>query len=767
MVMMLRNPLYIQLLLVTLVSLAGLSAKIQAGPEYLGVQACKGCHAIQYEEWQQSHHSKAMALATADNVLGDFSGNSANFQGVESRFYRGKEHFLVDTVGRGGTKSTFAIKYTFGFYPLQQYLVELDNGHIQALNIAWDARSSKEGGQRWFHLQPDENISLEHPFFWTRHFQNWNNRCADCHSTNITKNYSADLDSYNTTWSDINVACEACHGPGADHVGMATKNKFTDGKGFRFNLERTPGWSFAAGDAIAKSKGLKNADHINMCGSCHSRRSQLVESSMGQDFHDTAALQLLDGRSYFPDGQIRDEVFVLGSFLQSKMHAAGVTCSNCHNAHTGKIRIEGNGLCSQCHRAEVYDSPEHHHHTKDSEGAACVNCHMPARTYMQVDPRRDHKFGVPRPDLSLALGVPNACTDCHQQGKGLNENQKNKNGEEKDNTWALQSLTEWGVKFNDKHWSYLNHRIQQGDILATRPLTEAVLKGGLPDVITAGLLQQLETMPSRVSAETAGKSLEHNSSLVRKAAVRALRALSSGMRWQLLSPHMNDSSLSVRVEIADALAGIYSELSGKQQAQLDSLIDEYRKALVVSAGSPATQVALANLEARLGKNKAAEKALLQALRIEPGYVPALLNLADYYRASGRDAEVEPLLKRALQVAPDSGAAHHSYGLFQVRMQNYEAALPHLETAVKQADAVPRYAYVYAVALESRGQTPKAIDMLIKATERWPNQYDLLMLLVDYLDRSNNIQLAMKYLSSLSAIAPNAPEVKRLIEKYRH
>jgi len=229
---------------------------------------------------------------------------------------------------------------------------------------------------------------------------------------------------------------------------------------------------------------------------------------------------------------------------------------------------------------------------------------------------------------------------------------------------------------------------------------------------------------------------------------------------------MNDSSLSVRVEIADALAGIYSELSGKQQAKLGLLVDEYRKALMVSSGSPATQATLANLEARLGKNKAAEKALLQALRIEPGYVPALLNLADYYRASGQYAKVEPLIKRALQVAPDSGAAHHSYGLFLVRMQNYEAALPQLETAIKQTDALPRYAYVYAVALESRGQTPKAVDILIQATERWPNQYDLLMLLVDYLDRSNNIQMAMKYLSSLSAIAPNAPEVKRLIEKYR-
>ena len=737
-------------------------------PHFVGSSTCMQCHTAEYKDWQKSDHKKAMQIATADTVLGDFNNITVAFHNIETRLFQQEGEYQVETLGAEGQLGVFPVKYTFGHYPLQQYLVDIGKGHLQALNVAWDSRLEVDGGQRWFHLQPGENISPEHPFYWANHFQNWNSRCADCHSTNVTKNYSADLHSYKTTWSEINVACEACHGPGSAHVSMASNNKFTEpSKGFPFNLERALDWSFTTGDAIANPKGLKNSTHISMCGSCHSSRSQLVENGVGQDFHDTAALQLLDGRSYFADGQIRDEVFVLGSFLQSKMHAAGVTCSNCHNAHTGKIRIEGNGLCSQCHRAEVYDTPQHHHHAKDGEGAACVNCHMPERTYMQVDPRRDHKFGVPRPDLSLVLGVPNACTDCHRETKGLSNNQKNMDNKEKDNAWALQSFTEWGIKFNDKHWSYLNHRIRRGDMLATRPLTEAVLKGNLPDIISAGLLQQLETMPSRVSVETAQQSLKHDSPIVRRAGVRALKALPPAMRWQLLSPHMKDQVRSVRMETADALADIYSELSGKQQAELGLLLDEYRESLMVSAGSPATQATLANLEARLGNNEAAEKALLNALRIEPAYVPALLNLADYYRESGQETEVEPLLKRALRVAPDSGAAHHSYGLFLVRIQNYDAALPQFELAIKQADALPRYAYVYAVALDSRGQTIKAVDILVEATERWPNQYDLLMLLVNYLDRNNDIQLATKYLSALSAIAPNAPEVKRLIIKYSH
>jgi len=738
---------------------------------FVGSASCQSCHQQQFDSWRVSDHAKSMALPIEQNVVGDFNDISVEFHGIKTTFFTKPDtspYYWVKTIDQQGQQKEWPIKYTFGHYPLQQYLLELDDGHVQALNIAWDSRPKEQDGQKWYHLQPDEKISTEHPFFWTRHFQNWNSRCADCHSTNVTKNYSADLHSYKTTWSEINVSCEACHGAGSEHVSMAINKKFTEpGKGFPFNLERTPSWSFTVGDAIANPKGLKTPTHINMCGRCHSRRSQLVEKAAGQDFHDTAALQLLNTESYFADGQIRDEVFVLGSFLQSKMHAAGVTCSNCHDAHTGKVRIEGNGLCSQCHLAEVYDTPEHHHHKMHTDGAACVSCHMPERTYMQVDPRRDHKFGVPRPDLSLALGVPNACTNCHQQDKGLSNNRKKDAGSEKDNAWALASLDEWGVKFEDKHWAYLNHRIQQGDILATRPLTQAVMKGNLPNVISASLLQQLESTPSKVSVEAAFKSLKHNSPIVRKAAVRALKAISPAMRWQLLSPYIDDPSLSVRVEIADALVDTYNDLSIDLQVKLGALIDEYRKSLMVSAGSPATQATLANLEARLGNNDAAEKALLQALRIEPDYVPALLNLADYYRASGREAEVEPLLKRALKVAPDSGAAHHSYGLFLVRRQNYDAALPYFEAAIKQVDALPRYAYVYAVALDSKGQAGKAIEILTAAAERWPNQYEILLLLVNYLDQRGNVKLAMNYLSKLTAIAPNAPEVKRLIEKYRH
>ncbi len=739
---------------------------------YVGAKACSSCHQSQYQQWRQSDHHKAMLKATPDSVLGNFSDVKVGFHTIESRFYRQDGGYFVDTLDEAGKKKAFQIKYTFGFRPLQQYLIELENGHIQALNIAWDSRSKEQGGQRWFHLQPDENITPEHPFFWTRYFQNWNSRCASCHSTNVDKNYNTETHSYNTTWSEINVSCEACHGGGAKHLELAKAKKLTDkNSGFVAPISSALNWQFKPGESIASVHIEKNGEentersnsNINMCGSCHALRTQLTEKTEGKGFHDSNRLQLLNEGAYFLDGQIREEAFVMGSFLQSKMHGKGVTCSNCHNPHSGKVLIEGNGLCAQCHQPKVFDTPKHHHHPKPSTGAACVNCHMPARTYMQVDDRRDHSFTIPRPDLSHKLAVPNACTNCHQGQAG------------KDDAWASEQLLKWGVKSSDvkpggikpgdSHWANLNQRAQVGDVLVTRALTRLVDEANSANIVRASLLQQLAAFPSRVSVETAQKSLQDESPLVRRAAVSSLQALPPEARWQLLSPHLQDESRSVRFQLAETLADLLIQLPAEQQPALALVIAEYRASLAVSADSPATQSAMAQLELNLGNVEAAKKAYLQALRIEPNYVPALLNMADFYRSTGREADAEILLKRALSVAPDSGAAQHSYALLLIRKGEYKTALPHLKLAIEQPDALARYAYVYAVALDELGQTKAAVKALVAATLRWPNQYDLLMTLVFYLEKTGNTSSIYQYISQLTAIAPADPEVKKMVAKY--
>jgi len=732
--------------------------------DFVGSESCIGCHAEQDKRWQQSDHYRAMQTATPESVLGDFKNIDVNFHNQSSRLYKKDDKYFVDTLGTDGTKQAFEIKQTFGFYPLQQYLVETEKGRVQALNIAWDSRSKAEGGNRWFHLREDDDITPQHPFFWGNHFQNWNSRCADCHSTNVKRNYDVDSNSYNTTYSEINVACESCHGAGDQHVSLANAGKLDEtDNGFAVQRHKPLAWQFQPGNDIAQPIGIKNSDDINMCGSCHSLHTQLTKTATGKNYHDSSYLRLLNEGSYFADGQIREEVFVLGSFMQSKMYEKGVTCSNCHDAHSGKVLIEGNSLCGQCHSPQKYDSETHHHHKESSQGAACVNCHMPQRTYMTVDKRRDHSFTIPRPELSAELGVPNACTTCHSEIV-------NDIASDKDTAWAIEQLNQWGVGISEKttknHWANLNHRAHMNDILVTRPLTNAIKSNEFPGLINASLLQQLSFTPSRVSIETALQSLQSPDPLVRRAAVIAIQSASPEERWQMLSPYIKDPSRSVRFQIASTLADVLNYLPLDQQVDLRMLVDEYRESLSVTDDSPATQMSIANLEMRLGNSEKVEKHYLQSLRIEPSYVPALLNLADYYRANGREPEADKLLKKALEVAPDSGAVQYSYALSMIRGGDYQGSLKHLKLSTEQIDASPRYVYVYAVALDELGQLEQAIAVLKAADERWPNQYDLLITLVTYIEKTEDSSSALRYLGRLTAIAPNAPEVKDMVNRYR-
>ena len=383
---------------------------------FVGTETCRGCHAAEFEAWQDSHHDLAMQLPSPDTVLGDFNNSAFTHGGVTSTFFTRDGKFWVRTDGEDGKLREFPVAYVFGVYPLQQYLLPLDRGRLQALTVAWDSRPESEGGQRWFHLYPDETIPHDDPLHWTGPYQNWNTRCAECHSTDVEKQYNAATRSFDTRFKEVNVGCEACHGPGSAHVALAAEDKLanTSGSGFELNLGQRGEWLFDEGADIARRREPLNADtQIDTCGRCHARRSTLGNYHYGADLLDTHRLSMLHEPLYYPDGQIRDEVYVYGSFVQSKMHMQGVVCSNCHEPHSNALRAEGNGVCAQCHRPDTYDTPEHHRHPVSSSGASCANCHMPETTYMVVDPRRDHSMRIPRPDLSVMIGVPNACNQCH------------------------------------------------------------------------------------------------------------------------------------------------------------------------------------------------------------------------------------------------------------------------------------------------------------------------------------------------------------------
>ncbi|MEH6822672.1 MAG: tetratricopeptide repeat protein [Motiliproteus sp.] len=735
------------LLLTTLLMSPSYGQGLQVDDDgFVGTDVCGSCHTNEYQLWQQSHHAQAMLPAVPGNVLGDFDNIEFNHGETRVRFSREGETYQITAVGGDNKLRTYPVEYTFGFLPLQQYLIDIGDGKLQAFDVAWDSRAAEKGGQRWFKLLPDEETGPSSPLHWARQLQNWNSRCAECHSTGVTKGFNLSAHRYQTTVAEISVGCEACHGAGFDHLQRVNDKNFKveSATGLPTDFTSSRRFAFSGDKPTAIPTGQSTSAQINACGGCHARRQLIDELDPAQDFNDYARLRLLDEGLYYADGQIQDEVFVLGSFLQSKMHRAGVTCTDCHNAHTGKVKETGNGLCGQCHRADRFDTPEHHHHREASSGAACVSCHMPATTYMEVDDRRDHSFSIPRPQQAEQTGAPDACTGCHQ---GVTQ------------AWAASALKRWSALDPDA-FSAANAKAQKADPLALRRIVELINNPEIAPIRRATLMTLAGNIPSRLTAETLSQQLGAHEPLVRAAAVQSAQFIPLPQRWRLLKPLINDSSAAVRYQVANQLAGYKIQLAGTEQEMLEVLLKEYQQQLKRSEDTPAGQLALANYRLNLGKVDRAEQALKQALVLEPSYIPALLNLADFYRASGNAKRAGEVLEQAVLMVPDSGAALHSLGLYWIRQGDLSRAVGYLERAIEQPDNTVRFGFIYAVALESTGALEQAIDVLKRVNQTWPHQYDVLSTLIAYLDKAGRSHETWPYLSRLSAIAPADPEVRR-------
>ena len=474
---------------------------------------CIECHEDQYKQWTGSHHDLAMDVASDETVIGDFNNSSFTHQGVTSTFYTKDGKFFVRTDGPDSKLHDYEIKYVFGVDPLQQYMIEFPDGRIQLPDIGWDDHPKEEGGQQWVHLHPDEKITPKHIFHWTRRFLNWNYMCAECHSTNLQKNYDLGTNTFNTTWTEIDVGCQACHGPGSNHVEWARSAEGTENKEYIFEdmgLE-------------VNYKAEDSDKQIEACARCHSRRNGLRKDyKYGQPLMDYYVPQVLTDPFYYSDGQILDEVYVYGSFVQSKKYQQGVRCSDCHNPHTARLHDYGNELCTGCHGSKPpeqyadlkeidYDSPAHHFHKEGSPGAQCVECHMPETKYMAVDPRRDHKFQIPRPDLSVTLDVPNPCNRCHSDKKP---------------EWAEEFVNKWYPdSMNTDDTAEIFAAGQEGMPEAEEGLIKIIRDTERPDIIRATSLNILSAYRTNNAIVTTIKSLKDDDPLVRYEAVRGISLL--------------------------------------------------------------------------------------------------------------------------------------------------------------------------------------------------------------------------------------------------
>ncbi|MFG1343931.1 cytochrome c3 family protein [Xanthobacter autotrophicus DSM 431] len=737
-----------------------LSAGANTPPAMAGSQSCAGCHAAEAESWRKSQHAAAMQHAREDTVLGDFGGVDVDYFGIRSRFFREDGKFLVTTDGPDGAMGTFEVKYTFGVDPLQQYLVEFPDGRIQALPFAWDSRPKAKGGQRWFHLYPGEQVRHDDSLHWTKLGQNWNFMCAECHSTGVRKNYEAASDTFHTTFSEISVGCESCHGAASGHIAWAKggADPRLAGKGFASMAPRRPppDWTInPATGSPAHGTSRPAGDEVETCARCHGRRGAISENwQPGHPITDTHMPALLSADLFEDDGQMRDEVFNDQSFKQSLMYAKGVVCSDCHDPHSGKLKAEGAEVCGQCHAPERFASTAHTGHAPGPGAPDCISCHMPARTYMGVDARHDHSFRVPRPDLSETFNTPNACTGCHA---------------DKPPRWAAEAVERWHgpVRKGFQSWTEAFHKARAAEPAARELLLKLAANPEIPGIARATALSEAQRFPSNATSEATAKALSDADPMVRVVALRALAGAPLPRRWELAAPLLGDPVLAVRTEAALLLADQpLGDLAEADRIRLTAAMAEYEAAQRLNADRPDARANLARFLASRGDPVAAEAELLAGLRLYPGSTTLSVNLADIYRALGREADAEAVLREAIARAPEAGAAHHALGLSLVRQKRYAEALAELRRGTELAPDEPRFAYVYAVALQSTGQSDQVKAVVAEALRRHPYDGALLTLALKDALRQSNVETAADLAGRLSQMQPDDASLSRLADRLK-
>lgn len=724
---------------------------------FVGAAACVRCHETEVRAWEGSHHDLAMQEPTEDTVLGDFNDTTFTYHEVTSTFYRNDGKFCVRTDGPDGALHDYPIAYTFGVYPLQQYLIRFPDGRLQALNVCWDTRSVKEGGQRWFHLYPDENVTHDDILHWTGPYQNWNHMCAECHSTDVHKNYDAEKDTFNTTWSEINVACETCHGPASRHVEWAdaqaagSRDPGPGNKGLLVRLREEPRgeWIFDMSTGIAKrDRPRTDYTEIQTCARCHARRGAFSEDyTPGKPLGDTHRLALLETALYECDGQIKDEVYEYGSFLQSKMYAAGVTCTDCHDPHSLRV-VGGNDTCAKCHLSTRYDTTDHHRHKPKTEAAQCVNCHAPTRNYMVVHARHDHSFRVPRPDLTVKTGVRNACNECHTDQTAQ---------------WAADAAVKWwGPRRAEMpHYGVALDAARRSLPRAQAGLVKLIDDPSQPAIVRATALDDLTAVAGSPAMPAIGRSLTDPDPQVRAAAARSLRqvpATSPSALVESLAPLLSDPVRQVRMDAARTLAAFPdAPLSETSRAACTKALEEYRDSEIANADRPEPHINLGVLALDQGDPAAAEREYRAAIRVAPRFGATYVNLADLYRVQGDEQKTEQTLRDGISQAPNDPSLHHALGLALVRQRRVEEALAELRHAAEASPDNSRFAYVYAVALDSAGQRPGAIAALKAALNRHPGDRDVLAALASYAAEAGRLAEAVEYADRLVAAAPGDPE----------
>ena len=705
----------------------------QAFGQYAGSESCRECHESAFELWKPSNHRFAERLPSQENDSISFQDQvSFTHGGVETTPLTTANKFHISTLGFKGTTDSHQIDRVIGHEPLRQFLVPHQGGRLQAVDAAFDPHAND-----WFSVYGEEDRRPGEWGHWTGRGMNWNSMCAACHNTRLRKNYDEATDAYKTTMAEMSVGCEACHGPMKKHVDWRHEYK-------------------GSNEPDPTSKQFSRQQILDTCGSCHSRRAELTgDFQPGADYNDHYNLTVPDeSDTFYPDGQVRDEDYVFTSFLSSRMHAAGVHCLDCHQAHSTKTILPGNALCMRCHNGSYPNSPKisplaHSHHTEESQGNQCVNCHMPQTTYMERHARRDHGFTIPDPLMTKHLNIPNACNRCH---------------EDKDVDWAINATDDW---YGEKMDRYTRQRAQwmaggrQGLESSRDPLIQMVIGTETPlwKASATHLLSQWLGNSEVQQALLTG--LNNTNALVRSHAAIAISPMVASGRADVtsaLESLLDDPNRNVRINAAWALRQQLDELSRTGQ--------ELTHFLKYNSDQPTGQMQLGAFELSRDNLEDALAHYSKAARWDPNSPPIRHELAIVLSTAGRHQEALQELQAACRLAPEEGEYQYKLALAWNELGKVDNTIVALQAAVRLNPMHGRAWYNLGLALNGRGDTEEAINALVSGESAVENDPDIPYARATILLQKGRQFEAEQAASRALTIQPNYLPAQQLIDSIR-
>lgn len=676
---------------------------------YVGAEKCMACHTKEYKDWLRSNHFHAMEEAKPSSVKGNFNQTSYTSDKVSYSFWTKDSGYYFSEKEDGGKADTFKVRYTFGYHPLQQYLIEQAGGKLQTSRFSWDTKQ-----QKWFHQYKGSTIAKTDWLHWTQGAQNWNTMCAACHSTGVNKAYNEGKDAFQTSFAAVNVSCESCHGMGKLH----TQNP--------------------------KENTLSSLPVLNTCAPCHARKTDLQANlETGVELLNHFVPQVISSEFYEPDGQIKEEDFELGSFMQSKMYKNGVSCNNCHQPHTGKLLKAGNALCLNCHEPK-YDSKAHHFHAQNTEGSSCVNCHMPQKTYMGNHVRHDHSFRVPRPDQSMVYKTPNTCNSCHA---------------EKSAQWAANEISKRFGSTRKPHFSdYLLPGSKPGKTQLTSLFTL------LNDTSESGIVRATALLYLGLSNNNSAvlNYLSDKEPMVRYQVAHALKYLNPELWVNKAGLLLKDPIKAVRIAAAASYHTLPDNLIPQELKPVYLSANEENKAFLNSKTDFASgNMMKAEHLMQEGAYPEAIKYYERGLAKDNQLHESRTNLAIAYSAIGQPQEAVRVLEVAQQYAPLNGEINYQLALVYFQQGNKNKAKDNFEKALKKDYLSASLYYNYTLFLKEEKQLAMAEKITKLGLKKFPGNDKLNYAWVFILLETNRTQEAKEIAQQLALNFPSNPEYLQL------